>query len=101
MPALQTNRTALVGLQRIEILEGLELPLIEALAKRLNWHQVRTSERVISREDPDRDVYLVVGGRVQVAAFSPGGKQKPIVRSDQVSCSANLQRSTDAGVRPM
>ena len=75
MPALQTNRTALVGLQRIEILEGLELPLIEALAKRLNWHQVRTGERVISREDPDRDVYLVVGGRVQVAAFSPGGKQ--------------------------
>lgn len=75
MPALQTNRTALVGLQRIEILEGLELPLIEALAKRLNWHQVRTGERVISREDPDRDVYLVAGGRVQVAAFSPGGKQ--------------------------
>ena len=34
MPALQANRTALVGLQRIEILEGLELPLIEDLAKR-------------------------------------------------------------------
>jgi CRP-like cAMP-binding protein len=75
MPALQANRTALVGLQRIEILEGLELPLIEDLAGRLHWHQVRTGERVISREDPDRDVYLVVGGRVQVAAFSSGGKQ--------------------------
>lgn len=75
MPALQTNRTALVGLQRIEILSGLEVALLEDLSKRLHWHQVRTGERVISREDPDRNVYLVVGGRVQVAAFSSGGRQ--------------------------
>lgn len=75
MPTLPSNRTALVGLQRIEILEGLELPVLEALATRLSWRRVCAEERVILRDAGDRDVYLVVGGRVQVAAFSAGGKQ--------------------------
>jgi CRP/FNR family cyclic AMP-dependent transcriptional regulator len=75
VPALASNRTSLVGLRRIEILSGLEPAVIEALAARLNWHRARADERIISRDAADRDVYLVVGGRVQVAAFSAGGKQ--------------------------
>ena len=75
MPALPSNRTSLVGLRRIEILSGLEPAVIEALAGRLNWRRARADERIISRDASDRDVYLVVGGRVQVAAFSAGGKQ--------------------------
>jgi len=75
MSALPTNRTALVGLQRIVILEGLELPVVEMLAAQLRWRRVRAEERVISRDAGDRDIYLVVGGRVRVAAISAGGKQ--------------------------
>jgi CRP/FNR family cyclic AMP-dependent transcriptional regulator len=75
MPGLPSNRTALVGLQRIGILEGLELPVIESLAARLNWRRARADERVISRDAADRDIYMVVGGRVKVAAFSAAGKQ--------------------------
>jgi len=75
MSALPSNRTALIGLQRIELLKGLEPPAIEELATQLSWRHVNAGELVISRDATDRDVYLVVAGRVQVAAFSAGGKQ--------------------------
>lgn len=75
MSALPENRTALIGLQRIELLEGLEPAAIEALAVRLAWRHVAAGGHVISRDAADRDVYLVVSGRVQVGAFSAGGKQ--------------------------
>jgi len=64
-----------MGLQRIELLQGLDVPVIEELATHLSWRRVPSQEQVISRDAADRDVYLVVGGRVQVAAFSSGGKQ--------------------------
>lgn len=75
MSALPVNRTALVGLQRIELLQGLESAALEALAAQLAWRHVPAGEHVISRDAADRDVYLVVSGRVQVGAFSVGGKQ--------------------------
>lgn len=66
---------ALVGLQRIELLAGLAPAAIEALATQLAWRHVAAGGHVISRDAADRDVYLVVSGRVQVGAFSAGGKQ--------------------------
>lgn len=75
MSALPSSRTALTGLQRIDLLRGLEPAAIEALAARLAWRHVPAEEHVISRDAVDRDVYLVVSGRVQVGAFSAGGKQ--------------------------
>ena len=75
MPAVPSDRTALVGLQRIELLQGLPTPVLRELAKSLSWRHVPSGEMVISRDAADRSVYLVVGGRVQVGAFSAGGKQ--------------------------
>ncbi len=75
MSALPENRTALVGLQRVELLAGLEPAALEALATQLAWRHVAVGEHVISRDAADRDVYLVVSGRVQVGAFSVGGRQ--------------------------
>lgn len=75
MSALPENRTALVGLQRIALLAGLAPDAIEALAAQLAWRHVAAGGHVISRDAADRDVYLVVSGRVQVGAFSAGGKQ--------------------------
>lgn len=75
MSALPSNRAALIGLRRIELLQGLEVSVIEELAKYLSWRRVRAEEQVISREAADRDVHLVVGGRVRAAAFSVDGKQ--------------------------
>ncbi len=75
MPAAPPNRTALVGLQRVELLEGLEPAELEKLSAQLTWRRISAGERVISRDAADRSVYLVVGGRVQVGAFSAAGKQ--------------------------
>jgi len=75
MSALPSNRTALMGLQRIELFQGLHAAVIEEIATHLSWRRVAAEEHVISREAADRDVYLVVGGLVRAAAFSTGGKQ--------------------------
>lgn len=75
MSASSENRTALVGLERVELLQGLAPAALESLAAQLAWRHVAVGEHVISRDAADRDVYLVVSGRVQVGAFSAGGRQ--------------------------
>lgn len=75
MSVVPVNRTALVGLQRIGLLEGLKPSDLESLAAQLKWRNYAPGEQVISRDAVDRSVYLVVSGRVQVGAFSPGGRQ--------------------------
>ena len=75
MPTLVSNRTALFGLRGIRLLEGLDTNALEELSTALEWRNFRPGQQVITRNAEDRDVYLVVGGKVQVVAFSAGGKQ--------------------------
>ena len=64
-----------LGLRRIKLLEGLPTPALEQLAQQCRWRRFAADERIISREAPDNDVYMIVGGRVRVTAFSAGGRQ--------------------------
>lgn len=48
---------------------------LEALAAQCRWRRFATGQRVISREAPDQDVYLIVSGRVRVTSFSAAGRQ--------------------------
>ncbi len=75
MSVLPSARTALVGLRGVRLLEGLDTPALEKLAGELDWRRFKAGQQVITRNAPDRDVYLVVGGKVQVVAFSASGKQ--------------------------
>ncbi len=75
MPALPSARTALVGLRGVRLLEGLDTPALEKLAGALEWRRCLAGQQVITRNAPDRDVYLVIAGKVHVVAFSASGKQ--------------------------
>jgi len=75
MPPLPSARTALVGLRGVRLLDGLDTPALEQLASALEWRRCVAGQQVITRNAPDRDVYLVIAGKVHVVAFSASGKQ--------------------------
>lgn len=64
-----------LGLRRIALLEGLSPERLEWLARQCAWRNFDAGQRIVSREAQDRDVYLVVSGRVRVTIYSAGGRQ--------------------------
>lgn len=72
--ALRTE-PSVIGLKRIELLAAVPHDALEALARACRWRRAAANERIISREAPDDDVYLIVSGRVRVTAFSASGRQ--------------------------
>lgn len=64
-----------LGLRRIELLEGLSPEKLEVLARQCAWRSYEAGRSVISRNAPDRDVYLLVSGRVRITTYSEGGRQ--------------------------
>lgn len=75
MPDTPSSRTALVGLRGVGLLAGLDNAALEELTAHLDWRRFVAGQQVITRNAADRSVYLVVAGKVRVAAFSLGGKQ--------------------------
>jgi CRP-like cAMP-binding protein len=75
LSSLPSARIALVGLRSIRLLDGLDTAALEGLASSLEWRNCHAGQQVITRNAPDRDVYLVISGKVQVVAFSAAGRQ--------------------------
>lgn len=70
-----TVEASVLGLSSVRLLAGVPRPALEELARRCRWRRVTAGQRVISREAPDNDVYLIVSGRVRVTAFSAAGRE--------------------------
>ena len=68
-------RQSALGLRGVKLLAGLDAQTLEWLAQQCRWRHIAAGQRVTSRETPDRDVYLIVAGRVRITAFSAGGRQ--------------------------
>jgi CRP/FNR family transcriptional regulator, cyclic AMP receptor protein len=64
-----------LGLRNIELLEGLSSEKLDALAHQCVWRNFDSGKRIISRNASDRDVYLLVAGRVRITTYSEGGRQ--------------------------
>jgi CRP-like cAMP-binding protein len=64
-----------LGLRSVKLLEGLSAKQLEALARECAWRRYAAEQRIISRDAPDRDVYLLIAGRVRVTTYSASGKQ--------------------------
>jgi CRP-like cAMP-binding protein len=64
-----------LGLRAIALLEGLSAERLEALARECAWRNYRPGQRIISRAAADRDVHLIVSGRVRVTTYSAAGRQ--------------------------
>jgi CRP-like cAMP-binding protein len=64
-----------LGLRDIELLEGLAPGKLDALARQCVWRNYEAGKRIISRNADDRDVYMLVSGRVRITTYSQGGRQ--------------------------
>ena len=64
-----------LGLRGIALLEGLSAERLTALARECAWRNYAADQRIISRAAADRDVYLIVSGRVRVTTYSAAGRQ--------------------------
>lgn len=64
-----------LGLRGVALLEGLSAERLEALARACAWRNYEAGQRIISRAAADRDVHLIVSGRVRATTYSAAGKQ--------------------------
>jgi CRP-like cAMP-binding protein len=64
-----------LGLRNITLLDGLAPEKLDALARQCVWRNYEAGKRIISRNAADRDVYLLVSGRVRITTYSQGGRQ--------------------------
>ena len=64
-----------LGLRGVTLLDGLPPDRLEALARECAWRRYSPEQQIISREADDRDLYLIVSGRVRVTTYSAGGRQ--------------------------
>jgi CRP/FNR family cyclic AMP-dependent transcriptional regulator len=64
-----------LGLRGVKLLADVPPDALEELAQQCRWRRFPVGQRVISREAPDHDVYLIVGGKVRITAFSGAGRQ--------------------------
>lgn len=64
-----------IGMRMIGLLEGLEPAVLDALARACTWRHAQAGQRIISRQATDRDVYMIIRGKVRATAFSVAGRQ--------------------------
>ncbi|HSD41158.1 MAG TPA: Crp/Fnr family transcriptional regulator [Burkholderiales bacterium] len=64
-----------LGLRSIALLDALPAERVDALARECAWRNYVPDQQIISREADDRDLYLIVSGRVRVTTYSAGGRQ--------------------------
>jgi CRP/FNR family cyclic AMP-dependent transcriptional regulator len=64
-----------LGFRSIKMLEGVSDERLDALARTCAWRSYRAGQQIISRNAPDRDVYMVVAGKVRINMFSANGRQ--------------------------
>jgi CRP/FNR family cyclic AMP-dependent transcriptional regulator len=71
---IQSRSMTFLGLRGIKLFEGLDTFSLEEVARQCRWKRYRRNDRVISRDDKDREVYLVVSGTVRVAILPASGR---------------------------
>src|SRR5262245_5678132 len=64
-----------LGLRRIDLLQGLSSARLDAISRSCVWRTCIAGQRLIAREDTDREVYFIVSGSVRVTTYSPNGRE--------------------------
>ncbi len=67
--------SAILGLQRVDVLKGLDTRTLREIADQCNWTRYKRDQYVIRRNGTDRDVYIVIAGLVRVAAEAGRGRR--------------------------
>lgn len=63
------------GLRHIDLLQGLPDPRLDAIARQCAWHAFNAGQRLVAREDNNRDVHFLVAGTLRVTTYSPAGRE--------------------------
>jgi CRP/FNR family cyclic AMP-dependent transcriptional regulator len=66
---------SILGLRGIPLLDGVSTERLEALARECAWRRYESGQRIISRNGPERDVCMIVAGRVRITFYSTAGRQ--------------------------
>jgi len=64
-----------LGLRQIDLLQGLSTERLDAIGRRCAWRPFDAGQRLVAREDADRDLHFIVAGTVRVTTYSPGGRE--------------------------
>ena len=67
--------TAIFGLRRVKLLQGLTDVALERVARVCSWRRFDAGKAVITRSSTSRDLFIVVSGRVRVTVYTASGKQ--------------------------
>jgi CRP-like cAMP-binding protein len=69
------SEASVLGLRRVVLLDGLSDAALAALARECAWRNYAAGQRIISRDADDRNVHLVIAGRVRATTYSRSGRQ--------------------------
>lgn len=64
-----------LGLRQIDLLQGLAAERLEAIGRACAWRPYAAGQRLVAREDADRDVHFIVGGTVLVTTYASTGRE--------------------------
>jgi len=62
-------------LRQIELLQGLPSARLDEISRQCAWRSYDAGQRLVAREDADRDVHFIVAGAVRVTTYSSGGRE--------------------------
>ena len=68
-------QTAIFGLRRVKLLQGLTDVALERVARVCSWRRFDAGKAVITRSSTSRDLFIVMSGRVRVTVYTASGKQ--------------------------
>lgn len=68
-------QTSSLGLRRIDLLQGLHTARLEAIGRQCAWRPYEAGQRLVGREDGDRDLHFIIAGTVRVTTYSSGGRE--------------------------
>ena len=67
--------TSSLGLRRIDLLQGLDAPRLDAIGRQCAWRPYEAGQRLVGREDGDRDLHFIIAGTVRVTTYSSNGRE--------------------------
>ena len=66
---------SIVGLRSVEMFAQMSTVRLEELAPQFAWKRVAAGLHLVSRDALDREVHLIIGGRVRVTVSTSSGRQ--------------------------
>ncbi len=66
---------SIVGLRSVEMFAQMSTSRLEELAPQFAWKRVAAGQHLVSRDALDREVHLIIGGRVRVTMSTASGRQ--------------------------